>query len=356
MFLALHRSLVDAPFFGSAAAGAAADPGLPPRAAPSSSSPSPPSAAAAAAAAEAAAAVDAAVEPAAAAAAESGAAHHSATSSTTSPSVVRLSSGLAAAVATEPNTRAAEADSFPVLRACVLFVGSISNEGELAREYSFEMATGDPDEDDLASTFLDLYGRDFADEAGDSSDEPAALLSMLKGSWALAVVAERASAGSCAGLHVIVARSSSNGNGKKEGAKKEGGDEMEEEDDDDESGEDAPSAAALPPPPLFWGVNPSNPECLIVSSTPQRGLTPFPAGCFYESSPAPSSSSSEGDGGKKNANWRLDQFSRRSASKSTREVLVAVPSPRGGGGGAGTGIIRPLRYKTRSGKDLKVVE
>lgn len=374
MFLALHRSLVDAPFF---AAAAAEDPtALPPRALPSS--PSSPSSAAATAAAAAAAAVDAAVEPAAAAAAESGAAHHSSTTSSStapSPSVVRIASGLAAVVATEPGTRAAEADAFPVLRAVVLFVGSISNEKELAREYSFEMATGDPEEDNLAATILDLYGKNFADESGDSSDEPAALLSMLRGSWALAVVSERgggsppSSCGGGTGLHVIVARSSVNGKGG-EKSKEGEGDEMEEDDgsDDGSDGGDAeeaggaPSAAAAsalpphpPPPPLFWGVSEASPECLVVSSTPQPGLSPFPAGCFFESSP-----SSEGESGGKSATWRLDQFSRTGfASKATREVSVAAPSPRGGGAGAGmAGIVRPLRYiyKTRSGKDLKVVD
>ena len=240
---------------------------------------------------------------------------------------------------------------------------------EVAREYSFEMATGDPEEDDLAATVLDLYGKNFADESGDSSDEPAALLSMLRGSWALAVVGERAApAGNGGGgnggtgLHVIVARSA---NGKVGG----GADEMEEEeeeeaevdddDDDDDDGE-ASAATAPSPPPLFWGLSESQ-ECLLVSSTPQPGLSPFPAGCFYESSPASFSSAEEegGSGGgeakKKNALCRIDQFSRRFASKATREVLVAaapVPSPRGGEGG----IVRPLQYKTRSGKDLKVVE
>ena len=346
MFLALHRSLVDAPFF-------AADSPLRPRPAPSSpSSPASPSSAAAAAAAE---AVAAAAAPAAAAAAEAGAAHHSPAASSASPSVVRLASGLAAAVATEPNTMAAEADSPPVLRAAVLFVGRISNEKELAREYSFEMATGDPSEDDLAATFLDLYGKNFADESGDSSDEPAALLPMLKGNWALAVVGERASSSiGGMGLHVIIARSS---NGKEETAKEGGGggDEMEKDGDDgDEEGgggeeEKSSDAATLPPPPLFWGVPENHPECLVISSTPQPGLSPFPAGCFYESSPPPSSSEG-GDGGNRRATSRIDQFSRRAASKATREVVVAVSPSRGGAG------IRPLQYKTRSWKDLKVVE
>lgn len=347
MFLALHRSLVDAPFFAAR------------------ETPSSPSSSSLAVAAE---AVAAAAAAPAAAAAEAGAAHHSSSSSLSSspsPSVVRLASGLAAVVATEPRTRAAEADSPPVLRAAVLFVGRISNEKELAREYSFEMATGDPNEDDLAATVLDLYGKNFADESGDSSDEPAALLSMLRGSWALAVVAERAvpssssssSSGvssSSTGLHVIVARSS---NGKEE-AKKEGGEDDEMEEDEEEEDEvEKPSSALAPPapPPLYWGVTENNPECLVISSTPQPGLSPFPAGCFYESSPVSATSASE-DGSRRNGNVknvsRLDNFSRRAASKATREVLVAVPSPRGGG----TGVIRPLQYKTRSGKDLKVVE
>lgn len=337
MFLALHRSLVDAPFFAADA---------PARAAPSSPS---------AAATEAAAAVDAAVEPAAAAAAEAGAAHHSTTSS--SPSVVRLASGLAAAVATEPRTRAAEADAAPVLRAAVLLVGSVRNEAELAREYSFEMATGDPDEDDLAATVLDLYARGFADESGDASDEPAALLAMLRGSWVLAVVAEKAlSPGSCGGgtgLHVIVARSAAaNGKNVKEAADDDEMEEAEDDGDGDESGEDGEEERKETPPPLFWGVTENNPDALVVSSTPQPGLSPFPAGCFYESSPVSSSSEEEGGsgGGGKTTHCRIDQFSRRFASKATREVVVAP------GGGGAAGIVRPLRYKTRSGKDLKVVE
>lgn len=130
-------------------------------------------------------------------------------------------------------------------------------------------------------------------------------------------------------------------------------DEDDEDDEEEEGGGEGgekPSGAAAalaPPPPLLWGVPENNPECLVISSTPQPGLSPFPAGCFYESSPS-SFPSSASEGSKS----RIDQFSRRAASKATREVLVA----RGGGGGGGRAGVRPLQYKTRSGKDLKVVE
>ena len=120
--------------------------------------------------------------------------------------------------------------------------------------------------------------------------------------------------------------------------------EDDEGEDDEERPSSAPTAPLPPPPPLFWGPSENNAECLVVSSAPGPGLSPFPAGCFFESLPE-----GENGGGKS----RLDNFCRRAASRATREVLV---SSSGGSGGGAAGLVRPLRYKTKSGKDLKVVE
>lgn len=338
MFLALHRSLVDAPFFAQR---------LAPEHAPAASDEAEPAEARAAAA-----TVAALAEPVAASAAETGAAHHCSSlaappsPSSPSPSLVLLAGGLAACVATDPATRFAEADAPPVLRAAALVVGAFDNEAEVAREYSLELETGNPTEDDLAAMVLDLYGRNFEDESGDSSDEPAALLGMLSGSWAIALVGERptprAGGGTATGLHVVVARSSGLPPGRGVGG---GGGETERGGRDDDDEEDEP---LRPPPPLYWGTSG---ECLVVSSTPQEGLSPFPAGCFYESTPSPPPAQTSGRGGGERA-FRIDQFCRTAASAKTREVVVSAASSGGGGGGS----CGALRYKSKSGKDICVNE